>query len=71
MGWILHKYKSPGKEDTKKTEVKVRFYADHNVDYSIIEALRMKKYDVESAKDTRADNQPDNFHFPIDITYHG
>ncbi len=63
MGWILQKYKSPNKEDTRKTEGKVRCYADHNVDYSIIEALRMKKYDVESAKDIRADNQPDNFHF--------
>lgn len=63
MGWIRYKYKPPKKEELRNLDGKAKFYADHNVDYSIVLALRMKKYDVEAAKDIGAENQSDEYHF--------
>jgi len=63
MGWIRHKYRRPGKAELQGVERIVQFYADHNVDYSIVEALRIKKYDVETARDIGAEKQHDEFHF--------
>ena len=63
MPWIRHEYRRPSKSELAAFQGKVRFYADHNVDYAFVEALRIKKYDVETARDIGAERQPDEFHF--------
>lgn len=42
---------------------RARFYADHNLDASIVEVLRYRKYDVETAQEVGAERQPDEFHY--------
>ncbi len=63
MTWILHKYQTVSKSELKSIEGQVEFYADHNLDYSIVEALRIKKFNIETAKDIKAESQSDEFHY--------
>jgi predicted nuclease of predicted toxin-antitoxin system len=63
MTWVLLDLENVAKEAIERLEGRVRFYADHNVDSAIVEVLRFLKYNVETARDIGAEQQPDGFHF--------
>ena len=63
MGWQLLEYERPTKEELKGILGRASFYADHNLDESIVYVLRHQKYDVVTAREIGAEQQPDEYHF--------
>lgn len=63
MPWVKLDYRKPSKEELKGITGLASFYADHNVDESIVFVLDHLGYDVETAREVGADRQPDEFHF--------
>ena len=63
MAWRLIGYAHLTKEDLRGVLGKAKFYADHNIDKSIVHVLRQWKYDVEVAAEIGAERQPDEFHY--------
>ena len=63
MAWTLFQHQLPTKEELKRILGRARFYCDHNVEPAIVEVLRHLNYDVESARDIAAEQQPDEFHY--------
>lgn len=63
MGWHLLKYEHPTKEELRQLFGEARFYVDHNLDESFVLLLRHLKYGVETARETGAQDQPDEFHY--------
>ena len=59
MAWRLIGYAHLTKEDLRGVLGKAKFYADHNIDKSIVHVLRQWKYDVEVAAEIGAERQPD------------
>lgn len=63
MGWELLDLSGIRKADMRPLTGEARFYADHNLDQSIVYVLRHEKFDVETAEGIQADKQPDEFHY--------
>ena len=65
--WLTHgellEYERPTKEELKGLLGRACFYADHNLDESIVYVLRHQKYDVVTAREIGAEQQPDEYHF--------
>jgi predicted nuclease of predicted toxin-antitoxin system len=63
MSWQLLEYDRPDKDELKRILGETNFYADHDLDDTIVQVLRRLKYEVETARDIGAQNQPDEFHY--------
>lgn len=63
MPWQSLTYQAPSKEEAKPFLGEAKFYADHNLDESIVLVLKHLGYDVETAREIAAEEQPDQFHF--------
>ena len=63
MPWVKFDYATPTKEEERAITGEADFYADHNLDDSIVQVLRFLGYDVENARELGAERQPDEFHF--------
>ncbi len=63
MAWTKLDLSVATKADMEPLTGEVSFYADHNVDASIVYVLEHHRYDVESAADVQGQRQPDEFHF--------
>ena len=63
MPWRLLEIEKPTRKELHSTSGKAKFYADHNLDESVVHVLQRLKYDVETARDVGAEAQPDTFHY--------
>ncbi len=63
MTWQLLEYDRPYKGELKRILVEAKFYADHDLDDTIVQVLRRLKYEVETARDISAQDQSDEFHY--------
>ncbi len=63
MGWHLLEQRRITKEESTQFLGKAQFYADHNLDSSIVGVLKRLKYDVETAAEVGAEGQPDEFQY--------
>jgi predicted nuclease of predicted toxin-antitoxin system len=61
--WIKIQPEKRSKDELKPFVGRPRFYCDHDISASIAAFLRKRKYDVETARDISAEQQPDEFHF--------
>ena len=53
----------PPKDQLRGVEKEAKFYADENVDHSIVIVLRWWRRDVVTAQDIGATGQPDEYHY--------
>jgi len=63
MTWYLVEYPRPGKAELKRVLRAASFYADYDLDASIVEVLRHLKYDVETSQEIGFGQQRDEFHY--------
>jgi len=63
MVWERFEHMAPLKEELKRLTGRVQFYADQNLDESIVLVLRKLGLDVGTARDIGAETQPDEFHY--------
>ena len=63
MTWKLLEVPRPTREEKKRFLGTVTFYADANLDASIVEVLRILKHDVVTAWEIHSEAHPDEFHF--------
>lgn len=63
LPWQKLTYREPSKEEAKPFLGEAKFYADYNVDDSIVLVLKHLGYNVETAQEIAAEKQPDQFHF--------
>jgi len=63
MPWQKIPFQRPTREDRKRLFGKVRFYADQNLDASIVEVLRHYGHDVITAQEKGHHQQPDDYHY--------
>ena len=63
MGWELLDLSGVRKADMKRLSGQAHFYADHNIDQSIVYVLRHEGFDIETAADIQAEQQPDEFQY--------
>lgn len=63
MGWERLEYERPMREELRRVIGDAKFYADHNLDESIVLVLRHQGHDVETAREIGAERQPDEYHY--------
>src|SRR3990172_5841635 len=63
VAWYRLDYKRPRRDEAEKLLKIARFYADHDIDASIVWMLRHKECDVKTASEIGAEQQPDIFHY--------
>lgn len=63
MPWRLFEPYRPDKQELKHVSGTARFYADHNLDASIVAVLRFLKFEVETASEVGGERQRDEWHY--------